>query len=438
MSEATAAHSTPAVEAAYARVSRRIVPVLFLAYVASYIDSFNIGFAQLQMKGHIGLSDTLYGIGASLLVVGQLLFIVPSNLLLHRYGARATLLRVMACWALGSFALAFVTTPLQFVVLRFVTGVLTAGFFAGLILYLTYWYPSGRRARVVSIFMLAPVVAGMIVGPVSGAIIGSMQDIGGLHGWQWMFILEALPCVVVALLIYPRLADHPAQARWLSAGELEIVRHNLEVDRAAMSTEALSSAQDAFRNPRVYALGAAAALITFGMIGTAFFLPHILQDMGVKRIQDIGLLAAVPYVIGGTAMVLYSRHSDRTLERRWHLVGAMASSALGFVVLALQPGLAGGLAGLCLVIGGLLAGPPVFWPMPAAFLTGRAAAAGIALIMVIAEVGGAAAPTVLGLIRSSTGNLQAGMLLVAVLLLAGGATILAAVPKGLLHERRPD
>ncbi len=170
MNEATGAHSTPAVEAAYARVSRRIVPVLFLAYVASYIDSFNIGFAQLQMKGHIGLSDTLYGIGASLLVVGQLLFIVPSNLLLHRYGARATLLRVMACWALGSFALAFVTTPLQFVVLRFVTGVLTAGFFAGLILYLTYWYPSGRRARVVSIFMLAPVVAGMIVGPVSGAM----------------------------------------------------------------------------------------------------------------------------------------------------------------------------------------------------------------------------------------------------------------------------
>lgn len=432
-------HDPAAVASAYARVSRRIVPLLFVAYVVSYVDSFNIGFAQLQMKAQLGLTDTMYGVGASLLVVGQTLCILPSNLLLHRFGARATLLRVMLCWGVGSAALAFVVTPEQFVALRFVTGILTAGFFAGLVLYLTYWYPTGRRARVMAVFMLAPVVAGMLVGPVSGWIIGSLHDRSGLQGWQWMFLLEALPAFAVAALVYPVLADRPGQAPWLDAGDREILSHNLAADLAAIPAAArLSTARDALTSPRVYLLGLAAALITFGMLGTAFFLPLIIRDLGVKNVQHIGLLAAVPYFVGGVAMVLYSRHSDRTLERRWHVAGAMATAALGFLVLASSDDVRGGMAGLCLIVAGLLSGPPVFWPIPSAFLSGPAAATGIGLIMVIAEVGGAAAPSALGYIRTATGSLQPAMAAVALLLLAGAGVVLAAVPKRLLHERRPD
>lgn len=431
-------HAPETVEAAYKHVSRRVVPLLFMAYVVTYMDAYNIGFAQLQMKHDIGLSDTMYGIGASMLVIGQLLFMVPSNLLLHRFGARATIFRLMLCWGLGTIATAFVQTPMQFIVLRFVVGVLTSGFFAGLILYLTYWYPSGRRARMMSVFMLAPVLAGMLVGPLSGFIIGNMQDVGGLHGWQWMFIIEALPCFIVAAFVYPVLADKPESARWLAPVDREIVLHNLLADHKVMPSGGMHTIHDVLRNPRVYVLGIAGALVTFGMLGTAFFLPIIIKDMGVANVQHIGLLAAIPYVVGGVAMVLYSRHSDRTLERRWHVAGAMAVAAIGFMVLAFGEGVVAGVAGLSLIVAGLLSAPPTFWPIPTALMTGPAAAAGIALILVISEVGGAAAPPLLGYIRTTTGSLELGMYLVAAALVAGGALILAAVPRRLLHERRPD
>lgn len=434
----TRTHDPASVDAAYRRLSRRIVPILFLSYVVVYMDAYNIGFAQLQMKGHIGLSDTMYGVGASLLVVGQLLFMLPSNLLLQRIGARATILRIMLCWGVGSLAMAFITTPAQFVVLRFVTGILTTGFFTGLILYLTFWYPSGRRARMMSVFMLAPVAAGVLVGPLSGWIIGTLHQYAGLQGWQWMFIIESLPCFVVSALVYPLLADRPEKARWLTPRDREIVAHNLLADQSAMPAERLTSLREVLANPRVYLLGLAGALVTFGMLGMAFFMPTIIRDLGVSDVRRVGLLSAIPYVVGGVAMVLYSRHSDRTLERRWHMAGAMATAAAGFVVLAGNSSVVGGVVGLVLVVGGLLSGPPVFWPIPAAFMSGTGAAAGIAVIMIICELGGALAPPILGYIRTSTGSLEVAIYAIALLLLLGAALLLAVVPRRLLHERRPD
>jgi MFS family permease len=429
--------SSPEVDRAYRSVSRRIVPLLFIAYVISYMDAYNMAFAQLQMKEAIGLSDAMYGLGASLLVIGQVLMILPSNLLLHRIGARATILRVMLAWGVGSLLLAFVTDGMQFIVMRFLTGLLTAGMWTGILLYLTYWYPAARRARMISAFLIAPVVAGMIVGPLSGWIIGSMHSFAGLDGWQWMFIIEGLPAFAVAALVYPLLTDRPAEARWLSAGHRAIVEAEIAADVRAMPEGTLNTTRQVLASPRVYAIGLVAALVTFGVFAYTYFMPIMIRDLGVTSVQTIGLLAAIPYVVGGVVMVFYSRHSDRTMERRWHCAGALLASAAGFALLAFANDIVLGMIGITLAGVGLLCTLPTFWPMPQAFLQGSAAASGIAIIVIVGDIGGAIAPPLVGHLRNTMGTLDGALYITSVVIVAAAVLLFVVLPKHLIRERQP-
>lgn len=405
----------------FQRISWRLIPLLFLAYVVSYVDFYNIAFAQLQMKEDLGMSDSLYGLGASLMVIGQVLFMIPSNLLLHRYGARLTIIRVMLAWFFGSVALAFVVSPFGFIAVRFVTGVFSSGFFTGLILYLTYWYPAAHRARIMAVFLLAPVVAGVFVGPFSGWIISTFDEVAGLRGWQWMFIIEALPALIIAAFIPWVLADRPDEVSWLTWEEKKTLAVELAQVETVVTGNGVDTLRDLLRDPRVYLLGLVSALVTFGVFAASFFLPLLIRDLGLHDIKVIGLASSLPYLFGGAFMLFWTRRSDRLLERRWHVAWPLIGAAAGFAVLSLQPPLAVGLAALTMIVAGLLAAIPCFWPIPPSFMSGSAAAAGIALIVVIGDLGGALAPPLVGKLRS------AGLETVSLLLCAGLLCVAAAL-----------
>lgn len=416
------------------RISRRLLPILFLSYAVSYMDFYNIAFAKLQMQDDLGLSDAAFGLGVSALVIGQLLFMVPSNLLLHRYGARATMVRVMLGWLLGSAAIALVSTANQFMLVRFLTGLATAGIFTGLVLYLTYWFPATYRARTMSVFMLAPVAAGIVVGPLSGALMIGLEGSSGLRGWQWMFLLEALPALIIAVLIPRLLVDRPDDAFWLDASERERIAALLAADHVASHQPRSASLGELAREPRIYLLGLFSAMVTFGMFSASFFLPTIIHDMGVDGAGRIGLLSSIPYCLGGGAMFWWSRHSDRTLERYWHCSAGLILAGSGFAVLAFMPGPVIGMGGLVMAVAGLLCAIPCFWPIPSQFLTGQAAAAGIAVIVVMGDLGGALAPPVIGHLRAQSGP-SAALALAAAMLLCGPvvlrfATARASRPAG--------
>ena len=431
-------HTPERVAATYAKISRRILPLLFVGWVIAYMDHLNVGFAQLQMKQDIGLTDAAYGMGASLALLGNLLFQVPSNLLMHRIGARLTFGRIMIAWFVASIATVLVSTPTQFLAVRFCAGVIVSGFWTAVLLYTTYWYPTGRRAGVLSAFVLAPVVAGMIVGPVSGLIIGEMHDAGGLQGWQWMFLLEGVPALLMGLVVLRRLPNRPSEAPWLDSVERDIVEHNLAADRTAMSSGGLETFGHVLRDARAYLLGFINAVASFGIYCMTFFTPILIRDLGVTDVERIGMYSAIPYVTAGIVMVLYSRHSDRTLERRWHYFGTMAAAAAGFLILASTHDFALGMLGITLAVCGLTSSVPVFWPIPAAFMTGTAAAGGLALVTVMGDFGGMASPTVVGWIRTLTGSMQGVVVPTAIGLLATGVLLLLAFPAKSLHERAPD
>jgi len=431
-------HAPAVVDATYTKVSRRILPLLFVGWVIAYMDHLNVGFAQLQMKQNIGLSDAAYGLGASLALLGNLMFQVPSNLLMHRIGARFTFGRILVAWFVASIATILVETPAQFLVVRFMAGVIVSGFWAAVLFYITSWYPSGRRASVLSLFVLAPVVAGMLVGPISGVIIGSMHDALGLQGWQWMFLLEGAPALVMGIVVLRRLPNVPREARWLEPHELEIVEHNLEADRRQLAGGGVSRFSEVLRDWRAYFLGFVNAVASFGIYCMTFFTPILIRDLGVTDVERIGFYSAVPYVVAGVLMVLYGRHSDRTLERRWHYFFATTTAAVGFVFIAYAHSLTLGMLGITLAMTGLTAGVPVFWPIPAAFMTGTAAAGGLALVNVMGDFGGMASPTIVGWIRTATGSMEAVVVPTAIALVATGVLLLLAFPARTLHERQPD
>lgn len=434
---AAALHPPDAAEV-YRRVDRRLVPLLFVSWVVAQMDVLNIGFAQLQMKPDLGLSDAVYGIGASIVLFTSILFQVPSNLLMARIGARLTFGRIMLAWCLASAAMVLVRTPGQFLLLRFATGVFAAGLWTAILLYLTYWYPSGRRARVLSMFVLAPVLAGIIVGPVSGWIISGLQDVAGLRGWQWMFLLESLPALVMAVVMLIWCPDRPRDARWLGAADRAVIERSLHEDTSAAREGRLQTFGQVLRDPRVYVLGLVNGAASFAIYSLYFFLPIMIRERGVEDLLAVGLYSAIPWLIGGTTMVLFARSSDRRLERRWHYLLASSMAAAGLVVLASTSGVVSGLVGITLLSTGLLCTVPVFWPIPAAFMSGTAAAGGLALVNAMGDLGGASSPTLLGLVRTATGSLAPVMLPVAAALVATALLLMWAFPRGSLHECRPD
>ncbi|SDV46989.1 MFS transporter [Chitinasiproducens palmae] len=422
-------------ESTYRKIGRRILPLLFVCYIINYIDRVNIGIAQIQFKADLHFSDLVYGIGAGLFFVGFLLFEVPSNLLLARMGARRTLLRIMVLWGAVSAATMFVRTPIEFYIARMLLGVAEAGFFPGIILYLSYWFPAERRARVTALSFIAIPVATMIGAPLSGWIMHSFHRLHGLAGWQWMFLLEGLPAIVLGVIVYFRLEDRPEAAAWLTAEEKASLVSVLAAERRnrAEPGHGHGGMLTALRDWRVYVAGLVSFCAYVLASTIAFFAPMVIQATGVRDALQVGLLAAIPPVAGIVAMVLVSRHSDRMRERRWHAALPLMCAAVSLIALPFARGdLAFSVLLLAIATSGHLSSLSVFWTIPSTYLGPTSAAAGIALVSSIGSLGGLVGPSMIGYVKSVSGSLTLGIQFAGCLILAGGVMLLIGIPARLL------
>jgi len=412
------------IEALYARVSRRLVPFLFLCYVVAYLDRVNVGFAKLQMQVDLGLSDTVYGLGAGIFFLGYFLFEVPANLLMTKVGARRWIARIMVSWGVVSACMMFTSDARSFYILRFLLGVAEAGFFPGVILYLTYWYPARRRARIVALFMSAVAVAGVLGGPLSGWIMSAMSGRSGLAGWQWLFMLEGLPSVLVGVWALWFLDDAIRDADWLNDEEKAMLVRELAADAEPRAQLTL---RHVLGSSRVWMLSLIYFLFVMGLYGVGFWLPQLVRNSGVQDVFSIGLLTAIPYGIAAVVMIQVARHSDRSGERRWHTALAGFAGALGLALTSQVSDPVMAMAALSLATAGILSTFPVFWSLPTAMLGGTAAAAGIAMINSIGNLAGFVSPYLVGAIKDVTHSTGHGMLLLAASMVAGGILVLLCV-----------
>ncbi len=410
-------------DAAYARVTWRLLPLLFICYVAAYLDRVNVGFAKLQMLNDLKFSEAIYGLGAGIFFLGYFIFEVPSNLALHRFGARKWIARIMISWGVISGCMVFVQTPTSFYVLRFFLGVAEAGFFPGIILYLTYWYPAARRAKVTSLFMTGIPMAGVIGGPLSGWILSAFDGFHGVAGWKWLFFIEAVPSVVLGVVVLLVLKDRIADAPWLSDRDKQMLQRNIDADGAKVEDH---SASGAFRNPKVWILSAAYFGFIMGLYGVGFWLPSLVKASGISNTTTIGFLVAIPYAAAVVCMIWTSRNSDRTGERRWHIAIPAVAGAIGLVASTLVPQTPlWAIVTLTVATMGILTGLAQFWCLPPAFLGGAAAAAGIALINSVGNLAGFVSPFIVGWIKDVTGSTNNGLFVIAASLLVGGAIVLS-------------
>ena len=403
------------------RLTWRLVPFLFLLYIVAYLDRINVGFAALQMRHQLSFTDAVYGLGAGMFFAGYFFFQVPSNLALQRVGARRWIALLMMTWGVISASMIFVSGPHSFYLLRFLLGAAEAGFFPGVILYLKNWFPSRARARTLALFMTAGPLSGVVGGPVSGALLG-LHPVARMAGWQWMFLVEAVPAVLLGGVALAYLVDCPEEARWLLREERDWLVETLQRERVEIT--AVTGAFAALRSGRIWML----ALVYFGLntvsYGVSLWLPTLIRSLSGVSDFTIGVLSAIPYVAAAMAMVAMGLHSDRSGERRWHtalpafagalaLIGAAYSTSVGPAILAVSVAVLGV---------NCMLGP--FWSMPTALLSGTAAAAGIAFINSVGNLGGFVGPYVIGLVRTSTGQFKGGLLLVSGALTVSGAVAL--------------
>jgi ACS family tartrate transporter-like MFS transporter len=411
------------------KISLRIVPFIMLLYFISYIDRVNIGFAALTMNKDLGFTSSVFGFGAGIFFVGYFLFEVPSNIILEKVGARLWIARVMITWGIISAAFAFIQGEISFYVFRFLLGVAEAGFFPGIILYLSYWFPARRRAQVVSFFMAAAPISTVLGSPLSSALL-EMHGVLGLKGWQWMFLLEAVPAVILGFVVFFFLTDRPEKATWLASDERDWLVSTMNAEHAAKGAKAHHSIWSGLSDMRVLALsliyfGTSAGLYTLGI-----WAPQIIRQFDLSTMQ-VGLLNAVPPTVAIVAMIIWARHSDRTGERTWHVVIACLVAAVGLALAGLAGSVLTVVAALTLVNIGISSAKPPLWSMPTMFLSGSAAAAGIATINSIGNLGGFVGPTVIGWIKDMTGSFLGGLYFVAGLLcLSAVLTLLLAGSRG--------
>ena len=417
------------VEKTFGRIAKRIIPFLFLCYVLNYIDRVNISFAHLQFRADIGLTEAAYGLGVGVFYIGYVLFEVPSNLLLRKIGPRKTIARIMVLWGLVSVSMMFVTSPTQFYIARIALGVAEAGFFPGIIYYLTCWFPNRHRARVLSAFVLGIAVAGITGGPISGWILSNADGWQALHAWQWLFLLEGLPPVLVGICALWYLPDDPHTAKWLSPQEKAVVLRELQ-DAADPAAPHISHFGAALKNWRVYVCAFGYFTITWAGSVLNFWAPSVIRQTGVANPFHVGLLSAIPYFFGAIAMLLISRHSDARNERRLHFATCALVSAAGAVLLgAAHASFAPAIVGLALVAIGYLTCTAIFWTIPATFLSGTASAGSIALISSIGQLGSLTAPTAIGSLTALTHDISAGSYLAAAVLTCGAVVIAIAMRK---------
>ncbi|MGH9143732.1 MAG: MFS transporter [Thermoanaerobaculia bacterium] len=417
------------VEAIYSKIAKRIIPVLILLFVMAWMDRVNVGFAKLQMLADRGFSEAVFGFGAGIFYFGYLLFEIPSNLLLERIGARRTLARIALLWGVTSIAMILVKTATQFYIARFMLGVFEAGLYPGVILYLTYWFPARHRAKMTGLFMTSVPAAGIVGGPVSGWIMGTLGGRAGLANWQWLFVLEGIPPIIIGLVTLASLADSPGHARWLTEEEKQLVRADLDADRRRAGPREHGFGE-ALRIPQVWLL----TLIYFCLVSAnptfGFWGPTIISGLRVRSNVTIGLLSAVPYIAAMIGLMLVGRSSDRLLERRYHCALSCLAAALGLVligVFAETPVLA--FSALVLGVTGVLSAFAPFWQLPTTLLAGTAAAGGVALINSIGNLSGWLGPFVVGWLMDLTGKTSGGLYVVAGLEVVAAVLILLFTPR---------
>ena len=411
------------VDRTYTRVFWRIVPLLMLCYMVAYLDRVNVGFAKLQMSQDLGFSETVFGLGAGLFFIGYFLFEVPSNILLHRMGARVWIARIMITWGVMSAAFAWVQTPTTFYVMRFLLGIAEAGFYPGVILYLTYWYPAQRRAKIIALFMSAIPVAGIFGNPLSGWIMDRFQGASGFHGWQWMFVIEALPALMMGLVVLACLDNGIRSAKWLSEREKQVLEREIAADQKG--TESKHSIGAIFGDRRVWLMCLIYFCFVMGQYGLTFWMPTLIKATGVTGNLNIGLFSAIPFGCAIVAMNLIGRSADARRERRWHLVVPALFGALGFVIAAsFVHNTVVSVAALSLAAAGVLTCAPLFWSLPTSFLSGAAAAVGIAAINSVGNLAGFVSPYLIGFLKDATQSTQSGMYVLAGMLVVGAIAVL--------------
>jgi ACS family tartrate transporter-like MFS transporter len=400
-----------------AKVSWRLLPLIVIIYFVAYMDRTNVGFAAISMNKDLGFSAYVYGWGAGIFFLGYFLFEVPSNVILEKTGARVWIARIMITWGLVAAAMAWTAGPVSFLVLRFLLGVAEAGFFPGMILYFTYWFPSKYRARVIGALFLAVPGSNAVTATVSGAIL-QLDGVLGLKGWQWLFMLEAVPAVLLAFAVLALMTDRPAKAAWLAPDERDWLEQTLAAERRAITRQHSElTLWQALTEPRVLALSAIYFTVVTATYGITFFMPLIIKALGQSDFVT-GLVTAIPYTIGTVGMILWSFSSDRRNERRMHFAVACVVATIGLIGAGMFNGTWLAVGAMSVAAVGLYGSKPAFWPLPSTFLSGTAAAGGIALINSIGNLGGFVGPYAVGWIKDSTGSYEAGLYFLAACALA--------------------
>jgi ACS family tartrate transporter-like MFS transporter len=424
----------PIAASALRKVRWRLIPFLFLLYVIAYLDRVNVGFASLDMNRDLGFSAAVYGMGSGIFFLSYTLLEVPSNLMLARIGARVWIARIMLTWGVMSTAMIFVGGPISFYVLRFLLGAAEAGFFPGLILYLTHWFPARDRARAVALFMTATAIAGVVGAPLSSALL-QLDGAWGLRGWQWLFLIEGLPAILLAPVVLRYLTEHPSEATWLTAEERGWLAREMHAEHAD-TAHAIVTLRGALTSARLWIVSLPYFAIVIAFYGITFWLPQIVQRSSGLGSATVVLLTAIPYVSAAIGMVLIGSSSDRTGERRWHVAVPCLIGALGFVLTVLAPQTpTASLITLSIAAFGIWGTLGPFWTLPTAFLRGSAAAGGIALVNSIGNVGGFVGPFLMGWIRQATGGFSAGLLTLAVILVCGAGLVLSIRTGPAKHSR---
>ncbi|PBC51884.1 MFS transporter [Rhodococcus sp. ACS1] len=428
--------SSPETEAVYRKVTRRLIPFLFICYAAAYLDRVNVGFAKLQMMDDLQFSDAVYGLGAGMFFVGYIPFEVPSNVIMAKVGPKIWIARIMITWALISGAMAFVTSPEMFYVLRFLLGVAEAGFIPGILFYLTRWFPAVRRGKVFALFLAAIPVASIFGGPLSGWILDSFDDVGGFGGWQWVFVIEAVPSLLLGFAVLKWLDNDYISAKWLTDRQKDVVRHALSDDAHENNAAAHTRLGEVLKSPKVWLLSGVYFCIAMGIYIVSFWVPTIIHRSGVSGGLQIGLLTALPYLAAVVAMVTTSSHADRTGERRWHTALPCWATAIGLLITGLGAhNTVLAVAGLTIAAAGASTAQAAFWSLPSAFLAGVGAAAGIALINSVGNIAGTVSTSVVGWLAVLTGSTTTSLYACAVILVLGGALVLR-ISSTLVNDHR--
>lgn len=419
-------------KSAYRKIAFRLMPFLMLCYFCAYLDRVNVGFAKLQMMSDLQFSEAVYGLGAGIFFIGYFLCEVPSNIVLHKVGARRWIARIMITWGILSACFAFVQTEWQFYTLRFLLGVAEAGLAPGLLLYLTYWFPSYRRARMTVLWFIAIPISGMIGGPLSGLIMDRMSGVHGWFGWQWMFVIEAIPTVVVGLLVLAVLKDSVQDANWLTQDEKNLVKQELAQDN--QHKEGHASVKEFIADKRLWLLAGIYFCVVMGQYAITFWLPTLIRNSGISDNWHIGLLTSLPYMCAIVVMILAGRSGDHFQERRWHLIIPMCAGAIALTFATLfASNLTLSLICLCIAASGVLTASSLFWMLPTNFLGGVSAAAGIAAVNSFANLAGFCSPYLIGWVTTNTGSNAIGMFLITTVLIFGASLVLR-VPAKLVNR----